>query len=187
MKTSARVVQIVASLLARHRYAARVALGFAMVLLLSACFGPDRQTCSRNSECEASVCTGNGFCESECAKSEDCPCNAYCAESCGMCLLRDGTGPATCFGLHRLVSTEAALSACMMSPPPAVNESLMCEARVPACDGGASSPGSGVLLDAGSPSDTGLDASSSDLPVAGSGVTAVGGMDASQEDGESRP
>ena len=48
-------------------------------------------------ECGAGlVCSADGFCERECRYDYQCPCGSFCAPSCGLCILDDLSGPATC-------------------------------------------------------------------------------------------
>ena len=86
----------------------------AAMALLVACIGTSRaKSCSFTSECESSICNIRGFCESECRTNADCPCGAFCATTCGVCLRNDRRGPASCFAFRHGYDTNAVLGACL--------------------------------------------------------------------------
>lgn len=75
--------------------------------------------CTRNEDCTSGgvrgVCSSRGFCRTECESDVDCPCNAFCAEPCGVCIRNDLGGPATCFAEDHFLSEEI-LGVCLRDP-----------------------------------------------------------------------
>ncbi|MBX3199082.1 MAG: hypothetical protein KF850_40155 [Labilithrix sp.] len=93
----------------------------ASAMLIAACVDDRPEACRTvtnaldvDSECgRGFVCTTDGYCERECRHDHQCPCGSFCAPSCGLCILDDLSGPATCkafkFGYG---APETALGAC---------------------------------------------------------------------------
>ena len=97
------------------------------------CIGTSRaKECSSNSECSTGFCGLRGFCTAECHADTECPCGAFCATACGICLRHDLAGPATCFAFRQGLSTADVLGVCRAavedaaSPP--INDAGLVEA-----------------------------------------------------------
>jgi hypothetical protein len=104
------------------RLRARACFGLLLAAVVlgvpSACVGP-RSTCDRQSDCTNSLCSANGYCQSECRGDSDCPCGSHCVTACGACIRNDGAGAATCFPFQNGVGRDAVLGACGLGPPAA--------------------------------------------------------------------
>jgi hypothetical protein len=79
---------------------------------LPGCIGDRPDSCQKQSDCPAGFCSGNGFCESECTSTLDCPCGSFCAPGCQICIRNDQTGPATCFPFNTGLTNSELLGAC---------------------------------------------------------------------------
>lgn len=117
-------------------------------------------------------CSGFGACMRECEQDRDCPCGAFCAQGCGVCLRANDHGPATC-ATRPLPDTEV-MGLCradiaewqaLANSDERKQRTLQCpDAGVPTCNGyvggriefPVDSDGGARTPDAQPPADTGV-------------------------------
>lgn len=95
------------------------AFGAALVVALAGatstngCIPPRTNECRVQSDCGGSgICSLRGYCVRECEEHQDCPCGAFCAPGCGLCLRDDRGGAATCFARREGLTTDDVLGVC---------------------------------------------------------------------------
>ena len=145
-------------LTAGRRLAALISVMLATIAVVSACIGTRPQTCGTHGECAGGICNAQGFCETECSVSKDCPCGSLCRPSCGLCVRVDLAGPATCFAFQRGLNTPGVLGVCRADIPDASpdgadaslaeSEAGVCKSELPTLPSCLLSPPAIVAADA---------------------------------------
>jgi hypothetical protein len=93
-------------------------VAMAIAMLGQSCINERGFACSSQCDCERGYfCNNRGRCIRECRSDNECPCGAFCAASCGLCIRADKAMPATCRAIGSSISDI--IGACSSEASPA--------------------------------------------------------------------